>query len=205
MVSLSSSSDDEEEVQDFQYNNDDYNLMNNKKSNSSIIAPSIKSLQQQQKHNSLKQPLDDLITIVSPQPSEKKSITVISLSTESTESESNISVKRASSVQTENELCQDEAITTAETIDSDQMTIVPSTAVTDEVLIRDFAYPTESPLHYGKSLKPKYSSVSLSSPDFNGREARALFDFTPETEYELPLKTGQTIWVQYRQCSVSHA
>ncbi|KAI8639513.1 hypothetical protein BD408DRAFT_349785, partial [Parasitella parasitica] len=42
--------------------------------------------------------------------------------------------------------------------------------------------------------------VSLSSPDFNGRDARALFDFSPETEYEIGLKAGQSIWVQYRQC-----
>ncbi|KAI8881977.1 hypothetical protein K501DRAFT_187835 [Backusella circina FSU 941] len=44
------------------------------------------------------------------------------------------------------------------------------------------------------------SAISLSHPDFNGRDARALFDFTPETEYEIGLKAGQSIWVQYRQC-----
>ncbi|ORE08947.1 hypothetical protein BCV72DRAFT_202660, partial [Rhizopus microsporus var. microsporus] len=42
--------------------------------------------------------------------------------------------------------------------------------------------------------------ISLSSPDFTGRDARALFDFIPETEYEIELKAGQIIWVQYRQC-----
>ena len=45
--------------------------------------------------------------------------------------------------------------------------------------------------------------MSLSSPDFNGRDARVLFDFSPETEYEIELKAGQIIWVQYRQCPVS--
>lgn len=173
-ISCSSSSDDEEDDEDLnviQYNNNDYNLMNNsnKKSNSSIISPSIKSLQQH-KHSSLKQPLEDFITIVHPP---------------------NIICDKL-------EQQEDEAITTT---DSDEMTIVPtSREPSTTVMIRDFAYPMDSPLHYGKTLKPQYSSVSLSSPDFNGREARALFDFTPETEYELSLKTGQTIWVQYRQC-----
>ncbi|KAG2202885.1 uncharacterized protein EV154DRAFT_523109 [Mucor mucedo] len=68
------------------------------------------------------------------------------------------------------------------------------------VVIRDFAYPIDHPYHHGKAIKHQSSSMSLSSPDFNGRDARALFDFTPETEYELPLKQGQTLWVQYRQC-----
>ncbi|KAG2229993.1 hypothetical protein INT48_007811 [Thamnidium elegans] len=68
------------------------------------------------------------------------------------------------------------------------------------VTVRDFAYPIDHPHHFGKTLKPKHSTISLSSPDFNGRDARALFDFTPETEYELPLKQGQLLWVQYRQC-----
>ncbi|KAI9356092.1 hypothetical protein BD770DRAFT_444343 [Pilaira anomala] len=68
------------------------------------------------------------------------------------------------------------------------------------VIVRDFAYPIDHPHHFGKTLKPKHSTISLSSPDFNGRDARALFDFTPETEYELPLKQGQLLWVQYRQC-----
>jgi hypothetical protein len=71
-----------------------------------------------------------------------------------------------------------------------------------DVTIRDFAYPTDSPLHYGQPPINNASAVSLSHPDFNGRDARALFDFTPETEYEIGLKAGQTIWVQYRQCPV---
>lgn len=74
-------------------------------------------------------------------------------------------------------------------------------------MVRDFAYPIDSPLHFGKSLSSKLkaqkSTISLSSPDFNGRDARALFDFSPETEYEIGLTAGQSIWVQYRQCPVS--
>lgn len=73
------------------------------------------------------------------------------------------------------------------------------------VVVRDFAYPPDSPLHFGRNALTaldNQSAVSLSSPDFNGRDARALFDFTPETEYEIVLKAGQTIWVQYRQCPV---
>lgn len=75
-----------------------------------------------------------------------------------------------------------------------------------EVKVRDFAYPIDSPLHYGQSdtitKLQNYSAISLSSPEFNGRDARALFDFIPETEYEIALKAGQTVWVQYRQCPV---
>ncbi|KAI9279848.1 hypothetical protein BY458DRAFT_13526 [Sporodiniella umbellata] len=65
------------------------------------------------------------------------------------------------------------------------------------IIVRDFAYPKDSGPYSGQYQD---SSVSLSSPDFNGREARALFDFVPETEYEIGLKAGQAIWVQYRQC-----
>lgn len=207
-TSCSSSSDDEFEDDDdednihiIQYN--DYSLMNNnnKKSNSSIItAPSIKSLKQQQKHHS------DMITMLSTSPSQQRK-SLIALSSP------DIAVKHNSTpVKVIDNDDVDEAITTTEVIDSDEITIVPTTVTDNEesdnescsstqyVTIRDFAYPVDSPLHYGKTLKPQYSFVSLSSPDFNGREARALFDFTPETEYELPLKTGQTIWVQYRQC-----
>ncbi|CEG64112.1 hypothetical protein RMATCC62417_01147 [Rhizopus microsporus] len=68
------------------------------------------------------------------------------------------------------------------------------------VIIRDFAYPKDSPLHFGNPLPNNQSTISLSSPDFTGRDARALFDFIPETEYEIELKAGQIIWVQYRQC-----
>ncbi|KAI7871332.1 hypothetical protein BDF14DRAFT_1719369, partial [Spinellus fusiger] len=42
--------------------------------------------------------------------------------------------------------------------------------------------------------------LSLSSPDFTGRQARVLYDFCPETEYEIAIKAGDSIWVQYRQC-----
>ncbi|KAI8984145.1 hypothetical protein BDF20DRAFT_954139 [Mycotypha africana] len=84
----------------------------------------------------------------------------------------------------------------------------------ERVKVRDFAYPVDSPLHFGKTLTTmptesrtdlsthfqNDSHISLSSPDFNGRDARALYDFVPETEYEVPLKAGQLIWVQYRQC-----
>lgn len=72
--------------------------------------------------------------------------------------------------------------------------------------MRDFAYSMDSPLHYGKpDIKlENNSTISLSSPEFNGRDARALFDFTPETEYEIALKAGQSIWVQYRQCPVTY-
>ncbi|CAO3701006.1 unnamed protein product [Rhizopus stolonifer] len=58
----------------------------------------------------------------------------------------------------------------------------------------------DSPLHFGNSLPKNQSTLSLSSPDFNGRDARVLFDFIPETEYEIELKAGQLIWVQYREC-----
>ncbi|KAI8070812.1 hypothetical protein BC940DRAFT_224483, partial [Gongronella butleri] len=42
--------------------------------------------------------------------------------------------------------------------------------------------------------------ISLSSTRFNGCQGRALFDFEPESEHEIPMKAGQTIWIQYRQC-----
>lgn len=78
-----------------------------------------------------------------------------------------------------------------------------TTTAAQNVIIRDFAYPTDSPLHFGRNTLVSLnnqSTVSLSSPDFNGRDARALFDFSPETEYEIALKAGQCVWVQYRQC-----
>ncbi|CAO3666313.1 unnamed protein product [Rhizopus stolonifer] len=77
---------------------------------------------------------------------------------------------------------------------------VSSSAGSDVVIIRDFAYPKDSPLHFGQSLPTNQSNISLSSPDFTGRDARAMFDFVPETENEIEMKAGQLIWVQYRQC-----
>ncbi|CDH58596.1 hypothetical protein RO3G_11071 [Lichtheimia corymbifera JMRC:FSU:9682] len=68
------------------------------------------------------------------------------------------------------------------------------------VLIRDFAYPESSPLHYGQPVERRTSIVSLSSSEFNGCQARALYDFVPETEYEIGMKAGDVVWVQYRQC-----
>ncbi|KAL1934879.1 hypothetical protein VTP01DRAFT_7061 [Rhizomucor pusillus] len=70
------------------------------------------------------------------------------------------------------------------------------------VIIRDFAYPESSPLFHGQPEEPKRraSQVSLSSSEFTGRHARALYDFSPETEYEVSMKAGDIVWVQYRQC-----
>lgn len=70
-------------------------------------------------------------------------------------------------------------------------------------MIRDFAYPESSPLHYGQPVERRTSIVSLSSSEFNGCQARALYDFVPETEYEIGMKAGDIVWVQYRQCPVS--
>lgn len=67
-------------------------------------------------------------------------------------------------------------------------------------MIRDFAYPESSPLHYGQPVERRTSIVSLSSSEFNGCQARALYDFVPETEYEIGMKAGDIVWVQYRQC-----
>ncbi|KAF7729256.1 HOG (high osmolarity glycerol) pathway protein [Apophysomyces ossiformis] len=70
-----------------------------------------------------------------------------------------------------------------------------------EIIIRDFAYPITSPQHFGQSPTLSSSSaISLSCSEFNGQQARVLYDFEPETEYELALKAGDVIWVQYRQC-----
>ncbi|KAI9468230.1 MAG: hypothetical protein EXX96DRAFT_543897 [Benjaminiella poitrasii] len=88
----------------------------------------------------------------------------------------------------------------------EQMAIKAKDSVqNNNIIIRDFAYPVDSPLHFGlnkkiTALEDSQSTISLSSPDFTGRDARALFDFKPETEYEVGLKAGQSIWVQYRQC-----
>ncbi|KAG0171188.1 HOG (high osmolarity glycerol) pathway protein [Apophysomyces sp. BC1034] len=76
-----------------------------------------------------------------------------------------------------------------------------STRLSPQIIIRDFAYPTSSPQHFGES--PTITSpsvVSLSCSEFNGQHARVLYDFVPETEYEIALKAGDFIWVQYRQC-----
>ncbi|KAI9288231.1 hypothetical protein BC943DRAFT_273538 [Umbelopsis sp. AD052] len=50
-----------------------------------------------------------------------------------------------------------------------------------------------------ESTRPT-SEVSLSSSEFTGRQAKALYDFEPESESECALRTGDIIWVQYRQC-----
>lgn len=53
-----------------------------------------------------------------------------------------------------------------------------------------------------QSTRP-VSEVSLSSSEFTGRQAKALYDFEPETESECAMRAGDIIWVQYRQCQVS--
>ncbi|KAG1321517.1 hypothetical protein G6F62_010781 [Rhizopus arrhizus] len=87
-----------------------------------------------------------------------------------------------------------------EDLDVANMTNESNQVSAGSVIIRDFAYPKDSPLHFGNPLPNNQSMISLSSPDFNGRDARALFDFIPETEYEIGFKAGQLIWVQYREC-----
>lgn len=124
-TSCSSSSDDEFEDDDeednihiIQYN--DYNLMNNnnKKSNSSIItAPSIKSLKQQQRHHS------DMITMLSTSPSQHRK-SLIALSPDVAVKHNSSPVKVIDDV--------DEAITTTEVIDFDEITIVPTTVTDNE-------------------------------------------------------------------------
>ncbi|CAO3584737.1 unnamed protein product [Absidia cylindrospora] len=70
-------------------------------------------------------------------------------------------------------------------------------------IVRDFAYPESSPLHYGQQPDSfgNQSQISLSSSRFNGCHAKVLYDFTPETDHEVGMKSGQTIWIQYRQCT----
>ncbi|CAO3649592.1 unnamed protein product [Cunninghamella blakesleeana] len=74
------------------------------------------------------------------------------------------------------------------------------------IQVRDYGYSTSSSLHHG-FIEPSIiydqqnaSSISLSSERFNGRQAKALYDFIPETDYEIAMNVGQTVWIQYRQC-----
>jgi hypothetical protein len=77
------------------------------------------------------------------------------------------------------------------------------------IVIRDYAYPASHPMHRGIPMSPimqstrPVSEVSLSSSEFTGRQAKALYDFEPETESECAMRAGDIIWVQYRQCQVS--
>ncbi|KAJ2955769.1 hypothetical protein NQZ79_g8275 [Umbelopsis isabellina] len=74
------------------------------------------------------------------------------------------------------------------------------------IVIRDYAYPTSHPMHRGIPLSPvlkvtrPISEISLSSSEFTGRQAKALYDFEPETESEIAMRAGDIVWVQYRQC-----
>ncbi|GAB5586654.1 HOG (high osmolarity glycerol) pathway protein [Umbelopsis nana] len=74
------------------------------------------------------------------------------------------------------------------------------------IVIRDYAYPASHPMHRGIPMSPilqtarPVSEVSLSSSEFTGRQAKALYDFEPESESECAMRAGDIIWVQYRQC-----
>ncbi|KAL0090674.1 hypothetical protein F4703DRAFT_1382546 [Phycomyces blakesleeanus] len=68
-------------------------------------------------------------------------------------------------------------------------------------MVRDFGFPTTSPLHYGQSEKNRRESrISMISTRFTGCYARALYDFSPETEHEAGMKKGEVVWIQYKQC-----
>ncbi|KAI8374068.1 hypothetical protein EDC96DRAFT_498419 [Choanephora cucurbitarum] len=162
---------------------DDYNFDIHDNKSSVVISPaSVKSLQ----HSQIKAALRSSLLLVDDD--------TISINKSSSIFENDIQMKQKSyeGSQLEQKL--------------GSLSLLPSSVqlTMSSVLVRDFAYPVDSPLHYGQpatpSLENNHSTISLSSPDFTGRDARALFDFKPETEYEIALKAGQSIWVQYRQC-----
>ncbi|KAK4512782.1 uncharacterized protein ATC70_003488 [Mucor velutinosus] len=169
----SSETEEEDEVEQVYSNHhhQDFNKINKKSSLIVDTAPSIKSLQASQ--------------------------IKVALRTSVIVDEANM--------QLENEVAQVVVATPTPDFQKSSISLssTKTTTAVQNVIIRDFAYPTDSPLHFGRNMLASLnnqSAVSLSSPDFNGRDARALFDFSPETEYEIALKAGQCVWVQYRQC-----
>jgi hypothetical protein len=69
-----------------------------------------------------------------------------------------------------------------------------------EISIRDFAYTEASELHYGSYnhlVDANLDKEDTEDDEING-QAVALFDFTPENDNEIALRTGQVIWINYR-------
>ncbi|KAI8390157.1 hypothetical protein BD560DRAFT_380086 [Blakeslea trispora] len=176
-TSTSSCSDSEFEEED------EYNFNMHDKKSSVIISPaSVKSLQ----HSQIKATLRSSLLLVD---------------------DDNASINKSSSI-IENDIQMRQKSYEGPQLEQKfaSLSIYPSSTqlAMPSVFVRDFAYSTDSPLHYGQPAtllsEKNHSAISLSSPDFNGRNARALFDFKPETEFEIALKAGQSVWVQYRQC-----
>ncbi|KAI8076863.1 uncharacterized protein BX664DRAFT_344126 [Halteromyces radiatus] len=130
---------------------------------------------------------------------EKPPITVLATTTKTNEKEHLTTLSSLPLKEKED----DDKENTKSTRNSDVSNIQQEESTIPMIYIRDFAYPVSSPLHNGLNDKrmTNGSQISLSSSRFNGCQAKALYDFIPETEYEIAMKSGQVIWIQYRQCT----
>jgi hypothetical protein len=64
-----------------------------------------------------------------------------------------------------------------------------------EVKIRDFAFPTDDPRHWGQKILEEEEEDN----EYVNRRARALYDFVAENSSELSFQEGDILLVQCRQ------